>query len=147
MKFMSDLTVEKVIKATYPNGVEETIKLTAKAKNCLKEIQGNFGCQETHVAKLVSVLIGEDLVPYIKTITPDQFTAVVLLNNPNGHDYPLNKVLIVCNDDHCVDEEGTTGNHAPFNSSGAWRRATREEIRAAFKKTRKKVPVKKVTKK
>lgn len=150
MKYMEGLTAEKVIKVTYPNGDKEPPKLSPKAKLCMEKIKGNFGCQETSVAKLVSAILGEDIIPHMNTVTPPVHTAVVLLSNPNSHNYPRNTVLIVSYDDYCVSKSGHQGNHAPFQNPGAWRRATKEEILKAFdadkKKTSKtKVPVKKAT--
>lgn len=131
MMYLPRLTAKKVIEVTcYP---ASKLKLSKKANECVKAINGNFGCQAIHVAKVASILLGEDICSHIKGTSVPPYTAVVLLDNPNSHNYPLKKVLIVKSGNTCVNSKGEAGNQAPLNYLGAWRRATAKEIKKAFK--------------
>jgi hypothetical protein len=138
MKYLPGLTVTKVLQATYPINEDGKPALSKKAEECIEAISGNFGCQAIHVAKVASILLGEDICPFIGKYPVSPFTAVVLLNNPNSHNYPIRKVLIVKHSDVCVTIDGTEGNLAPFDKRSSWRKATVEEIKKAFKASSKK---------
>lgn len=117
-------------------------KLSPKGEELRKIIDGGFDGVQDSVAKLVSCLIGEDLGP----VGVPTGAAVILLSNPNQHNYPLNEVII------CVDgandlfrqKNGSQGNHAPLGDVDAWRYATEAEIYAAYGATK---PAKKKAKK
>lgn len=135
MKPYAGITKEMVIEATLAQVETTTTTMSEKAQSVAKIIEGgDFGCKTKAVADLIGVIIGEEIVLSATAKKPVTWSAVVFLSNDNGHNYDLNKVLIVAPGDEklCFRPDGTTGNHAPLDSCDAWRYATAEEIDKAF---------------
>ena len=80
---------------------------------------------------VISVLIGED-IPHRKEYVLKTGKVIVLLNNANGHNYPLNVPVMVYSYPSrlCMSVNGVIGNTAPIaptDVKGTYRIATKEE--------------------
>jgi hypothetical protein len=87
--------------------------------------------------QMVAVMVGDDPEKYIAEYRKDDDrsfpaagTPLVLVSNPNSHDYPQERVIVVKGGDFGIKPNGSRGNHLPEDRS-AWRLATDEEIELA----------------
>lgn len=121
------------------------VAFSDKAKEAAKIInKRSFGCYQKAVVHFAGALLGEDL----RTLCPEyssslnltggisfqQLVVVVPNDNPNSHNYELNKPTMIFhkNDedvDHGMKTSGVIGNHLP-NDSSHYRPATEEDVTA-----------------
>ncbi|MBU6231481.1 hypothetical protein KGP36_02330 [Patescibacteria group bacterium] len=98
----------------------------------------DLGCQQAAVTALVSALAGVELKVVKKSgrHADQRYDVVVLLKNPNSHDYELNTPLLSVGDTgRMLTSAGDQGNHAPTSrpmEDGDWRWATDEEAKAFY---------------
>lgn len=155
MRYAKGLTAKKVIDITrsYEKKIEapkneQREKLSPKARKIADIIESrNFGCYETKVAELMSVLLDEPISKAIITSLSSTgnvdgdvvgrampaYLAIVMLTIPNAHNYPLKTVCLHETSDYFIQKNGKLGNHAPLAYRTAWRLATNDEIKKAFK--------------
>ncbi len=141
----SQKTIRGII--TITTKVKDEAELSDKAKKIVALIndRGSFGCQTAGVRELCSIMLGETL-PIRSGLDKEAVlsgTVLVLLTNPNGHNYPLNKPVFVHSGDmglYTIEDKGAAcfhvGNHIPrrddhVDTDGpAWREATEDEVRS-----------------
>jgi hypothetical protein len=137
MRFIKGLTEEVVLANTPLRKEEEKGKKLSRDGKKIKDIleRSPFSNRQT-LADLMSVVIGEEITIKKRTPQPPPFlSAVVLLSNPNSHNYAMGEVIIHISHAttwKCAHKDGIVGNQAPFSYSNAWRYATELEIRKAF---------------
>jgi hypothetical protein len=99
---------------------KKTKKLSKNAQeivNFLKMPSNNFGCNQTKVIKLMSILCGENITPFLpqtRNATLGKFTpfvAMVPLSNASGHNYQINKTTVSIGQGlYCIRNNGQVGN-------------------------------------
>jgi hypothetical protein len=127
---------EEIIEKTheFKKRFTEKIELSEKAQRIKKLLRNtDLGCARTNITEVISELLGEDITKenrgYIRG------AMIVLTENPNGHDYPLNEPILVLHTEYGFIAEGYEGNSLPRPSQyygDCIRVATREEINEFF---------------
>ena len=105
-------------------------KRAIDAKRIIESV--DFGCKKSSVAKLVSVLIGEE-IGVVEDTAFKPLEMIVPLNCTNSHTYKIGEpalgINFTCPKDMMLMKSGSTGNTMQLSNI---RRATAEEIETFF---------------
>lgn len=101
---------------------------------CLEK--NDYSGKNESLAKIISVMIGEDVRIKSRGFYLEKGVMVVPLNNRNGHNYPLEQPILIMDRGNRVGirTDGTIGNSLPGDKKDV-RPATAKEIVAFFKAT------------
>lgn len=115
---------------------KDKVTLTDKEKRVAEYLSKNvFGCNNSYVTELMSILLEKDLKPHIhkptKKFNADRLVAVVPVCGFDSHDYPKGIPAVTTTDkqfDRLIMATGDRGNSLSQGSQSQIRAATDKEI-------------------